>query len=82
MKITFYGVRGSIPVSGPDTWKFGGDTSCVHIQLNNGTDVIMILTAQMLSWSTSNKRRYVYLRKKTFPRKGFVLDRAWSLRFE
>ena len=41
MKITFYGVRGSIPVSGPDTLKFGGDTSCVHIKLNNGTDVIL-----------------------------------------
>jgi phosphoribosyl 1,2-cyclic phosphodiesterase len=41
MKITFYGVRGSIPVSGFDTLKFGGDTSCVHIKLNNGTDVIL-----------------------------------------
>ena len=31
MKITIRGVRGSIPTSGPDTEKYGGNTSCVDI---------------------------------------------------
>lgn len=41
MKITFYGVRGSVPVTDPNKSKFGGDTSCVHIRLNNNADVIL-----------------------------------------
>ena len=40
MEITFYGVRGSIPVTDPDKAKFGGDTSCVHIRMKNGANVI------------------------------------------
>ena len=40
MKITFYGVRGSIPSPGPDTMKFGGNTPCVHLKLKNGKDLI------------------------------------------
>jgi ribonuclease BN (tRNA processing enzyme) len=31
--ITFQGVRGSIPVPGPSTLKFGGNTSCVQVDI-------------------------------------------------
>ena len=31
MKITIWGVRGSIPTSGPETIYFGGNTSCVEV---------------------------------------------------
>jgi phosphoribosyl 1,2-cyclic phosphodiesterase len=31
MKIKFWGVRGSIPVPGPTTLKYGGNTSCVEL---------------------------------------------------
>jgi phosphoribosyl 1,2-cyclic phosphodiesterase len=31
MELTFWGVRGSIPVPGPDTVEFGGDTMCLDI---------------------------------------------------
>lgn len=31
MKITIRGVRGSIPTSGPDTQKYGGNTSCIEV---------------------------------------------------
>ena len=31
MKINLWGVRGSIPVTGPDTKKYGGQTSCVLV---------------------------------------------------
>jgi phosphoribosyl 1,2-cyclic phosphodiesterase len=40
MIITFYGVRGSTAVPGPGTVKYGGNTSCVHVELENGHDVI------------------------------------------
>ena len=41
MIITFYGVRGSTAVPGPQTAKYGGNTSCVHIELENGHDLIL-----------------------------------------
>jgi phosphoribosyl 1,2-cyclic phosphodiesterase len=41
MIITFYGVRGSIPSPGPDTAKYGGNTSCVHIELENGQLLVL-----------------------------------------
>ena len=40
MLITFYGVRGSIAAPGPDTVKYGGNTSCVHVRLNSGENLI------------------------------------------
>ncbi len=41
MKIDFYGVRGSIPAPGSNTVKYGGNTSCVHVQLNKGKNIIL-----------------------------------------
>ncbi len=41
MIITFYGVRGSTASPGPLTVKYGGNTSCVHIELENGHDLIL-----------------------------------------
>ena len=41
MIITFYGVRGSAPTPGPTTVKYGGNTSCIHLALDNGQDVIL-----------------------------------------
>ena len=32
MKITFWGTRGSIPAPGPDTARYGGNTSCVEVR--------------------------------------------------
>lgn len=40
MLITFYGVRGSIAAPGPATIKYGGNTSCVHVRLNSGENLI------------------------------------------
>ncbi|MSQ02344.1 MAG: MBL fold metallo-hydrolase [Myxococcales bacterium] len=33
MRVRFWGVRGSIPVPGADTARYGGNTSCVELQL-------------------------------------------------
>lgn len=41
MKITFYGVRGSTPSPGPDTVKYGGNTSCVYIELDDRRGVVL-----------------------------------------
>lgn len=41
MELTFYGVRGSIPTPGADYVKYGGNTACVHIALNDGSDIII-----------------------------------------
>lgn len=34
-QVVFWGVRGSIPVPGFDTLKYGGNTSCVQVQIKN-----------------------------------------------
>ena len=41
MRVTFYGVRGSIPTPGADFVRYGGNTACVHVQLSDGTDIIL-----------------------------------------
>lgn len=41
MRLTFYGVRGSIPTPGEDFIRYGGNTACVHIELEDGTDIIL-----------------------------------------
>ncbi len=40
MIITFFGVRGSTAAPGPQTVKYGGNTSCVHVELDNGHDLV------------------------------------------
>jgi len=41
MKIEFYGVRGSMPSPGEHTVIYGGNTSCVYVELNNGQHIIL-----------------------------------------
>ncbi|GGW86365.1 MBL fold metallo-hydrolase [Alteromonas halophila] len=41
MQVTFYGVRGSIPTPGEAFVRYGGNTACVHVKLNDGTDIIL-----------------------------------------
>jgi phosphoribosyl 1,2-cyclic phosphodiesterase len=41
VKIRFWGVRGSIPAPGPDTVRYGGNTSCVSVELQSGHLVIV-----------------------------------------
>ncbi|HET6387394.1 MAG TPA: MBL fold metallo-hydrolase [Armatimonadota bacterium] len=40
MRVTFWGVRGSIPVPGRRTVRYGGNTSCVEVR-DNGTLIIL-----------------------------------------
>jgi phosphoribosyl 1,2-cyclic phosphodiesterase len=38
VKVRFWGVRGSYPVPGPDTNRYGGNTSCVEVRPEAGDD--------------------------------------------
>jgi phosphoribosyl 1,2-cyclic phosphodiesterase len=41
MKIKFWGVRGSIPVPGRQTNRYGGNTSCVEVRAEGGPHIIV-----------------------------------------
>jgi len=41
MKLTFYGVRGSIPAPGISAVKYGGNTPCIHIESDNDFHIIL-----------------------------------------
>lgn len=41
MKVRFWGVRGSYPVPGPDTLRYGGNTSCVEVRPSDGPPIII-----------------------------------------
>jgi phosphoribosyl 1,2-cyclic phosphodiesterase len=41
MKIRFWGVRGSIPAPGPETNRYGGNTSCVSVHTADGKLIII-----------------------------------------
>lgn len=41
MRATFWGVRGSLASPGPDTVRYGGNTSCVELRLADGTVAIL-----------------------------------------
>lgn len=41
MRITFRGTRGSLPVPGPSTLRYGGNTSCVEVRSAAGTLIVL-----------------------------------------
>lgn len=41
MKVRFWGTRGSIPAPGPSTARYGGNTSCVELCLDDGSLIIL-----------------------------------------
>jgi phosphoribosyl 1,2-cyclic phosphodiesterase len=41
MKIKIWGARGSIPAPGPETMRYGGNTSCVEVTLDDGGKLIL-----------------------------------------
>ena len=40
LKLTFYGTRGSIPVPGPSTMKYGGNTACIDLKSDAGDWIV------------------------------------------
>jgi phosphoribosyl 1,2-cyclic phosphodiesterase len=41
VKIKIWGTRGSIPSPGPETLRYGGNTSCVQVTLSDGTIIVL-----------------------------------------
>ena len=41
MRIRFWGTRGSIPKPGPDTVRYGGNTSCVEVRTDSGVLILL-----------------------------------------
>jgi phosphoribosyl 1,2-cyclic phosphodiesterase len=41
MRVRFWGVRGSLPVPGSKTERFGGNTSCVEVRSGDGTRIVV-----------------------------------------
>jgi phosphoribosyl 1,2-cyclic phosphodiesterase len=41
MHVRFWGTRGSLPKPGPDTLRFGGNTSCIEVRTSSDTLVII-----------------------------------------
>ena len=42
IRLTFWGVRGSIPVPGPTTVKYGGNTSCLELRFGDEDRLVII----------------------------------------
>jgi phosphoribosyl 1,2-cyclic phosphodiesterase len=42
-RVTFWGTRGSIPTPGPDTNRYGGNTSCVAVEHTDGNGTRMLV---------------------------------------
>ena len=41
MKVTIWGTRGSLPAPGPETTRYGGNTSCVEVRGRDGSVVVL-----------------------------------------
>lgn len=41
MKVTLWGTRGSLPIAGPETVRYGGNTSCVEVRGKDGTSIVL-----------------------------------------
>jgi phosphoribosyl 1,2-cyclic phosphodiesterase len=41
MRVTFWGVRGSVPTPGPYTVRYGGNTSAIEVRLGDGTCILL-----------------------------------------
>lgn len=44
-KVKFWGVRGSVPCPGPDTVRYGGNTSCLEIRFPELDNRLLIIDA-------------------------------------
>jgi phosphoribosyl 1,2-cyclic phosphodiesterase len=41
MRLTIWGCRGSVPTPGPETVRYGGNTSCVEVALDDGSVLVL-----------------------------------------
>jgi phosphoribosyl 1,2-cyclic phosphodiesterase len=41
MRLKIWGARGSVPAPGPETTRYGGNTACVEVTLDDGTELVL-----------------------------------------
>ena len=41
MRLKIWGARGSVPAPGPETMRYGGNTSCIEVTLDDGSTLIL-----------------------------------------
>ena len=58
MKVRFWGVRGSIPVPGPETSRYGGNSSCIEVLADEGPPLILDCGtgARPLGWNLLKRK--------------------------
>lgn len=65
MQVTFWGVRGSSPISSPDTIQVGGNTSCVQVMLSDGTPLLLDAGTGLIrfgeAWKQSSTHFHILL---------------------
>ena len=69
MKVKFWGVRGSIPISSSENSKYGGNTSCVEVNCDDKTIIldsgtgIMPLGHDIMSGNSvkENNKKHLYI---------------------
>ena len=54
LDVTFWGIRGSTPVPGPQTARYGGNTPCVEVRA--GDAILLMLAPESKVWSGPSKR--------------------------
>lgn len=57
MKITFWGVRGSIPSPGPKTVRYGGNTTCIEVETDGGELIILDAGTGILGLAQKLRKR-------------------------
>lgn len=53
MRITVWGCRGSLPTPGPHTVRYGGNTTCVELSLDDGTVIVLDAGSGLRNLGTS-----------------------------
>ena len=67
MRATFFGTRGSLPVPGAQTLRYGGNTSCVFVETDRSTTIVLDMGSgayplgQQLIGSTTPPRGHILI---------------------
>ena len=73
MRIRFWGTRGSIPKPGPDTIRYGGNTSCVEVRTASGALILLDCGTGAHAFGQA------LLAEQDGPRRGHVLHQPHAL---
>lgn len=70
IRVTFWGVRGSIPCPGPSTVKYGGNTACLELRFAPGEKLVIVDAGsgmrELAAWLLANELKKGPIRTKIF----------------